>query len=188
MMNKLKRRLPPKSETIHLFLGCVFLIHIWSILMFLRKVPAYLGRMDLETMLGVFAYTQIYALIESVMILFILVSVGILLPKRYFRDNFLSLGLIYFLVTFIWMMPIHYSIRARFIYIFPLSQDIQLVLALVWVLLYFYIIYTVPVLIRRNKGLGRGIKAFINRTSVLSVMYLLVDFACLITVFYRNIR
>jgi hypothetical protein len=74
------------------FASCVFPIYGWSILWFLHKLPSWLQYLDFWDSVSIFAYTQAFALLESVVVLFVLVVLSIVLPVRFFRDKFAAQG------------------------------------------------------------------------------------------------
>ena len=110
-MRFLKERVPTKREAALLFVACVFPTHVWTMLHFLREVPAYLRRMDLVDVLGVLAYTQVFALLESVVLLGLLILISIALPRRLFKDKFVPQGTVLIFTMFLWGALAYYQAR-----------------------------------------------------------------------------
>jgi hypothetical protein len=88
----LRRKLPARRDVFSVFASCVFPIYGWSILWFLHKLPSWLQYLDFWDSVSIFAYTQAFALLESVVVLFVLVVLSIVLPVRFFRDKFAAQG------------------------------------------------------------------------------------------------
>lgn len=75
-----------------LFAAVVFPIHAWAILQTLQEVPAWILRLDSWDLTGVLAYTQLYALAESITVLLLLVVAALLLPGRLLRRHLVAQG------------------------------------------------------------------------------------------------
>ena len=184
-MRFLKERAPTKHEAALLFVVCVFLTHVWTMLHFLREVPAYLRRMDLFDVLGVLAYTQVFALLESIVFLGLFVLISIALPIRLFKDKFVAQGTILMFTTFLWGAPAYY--QARIMQWLSPGLTAYIFLVGFWIISYFAVNGGLLILIRRDKKVDDSINAFVERLAVLSSVYLLVDILSIFIIIYRNL-
>jgi hypothetical protein len=162
-----------------MFASCVFPVHVWSILNLLKEVPAWVLRLSSWELVGVIAYTQAMALLESVMILLILILLAAILPAWFFRDKFVAQGSMWVLLTSGWTVAAHYN-----------YETIRLWHAkefLFWVTLYLISIGVSYVLIHRYKKLQELVYSFAERLTVLSLIYVSIDFLSVAIVALRNI-
>jgi hypothetical protein len=179
-------RLPAKKELVRLFMAVAFPIHAWSILMYLRRVPAYQGRMDTATMVGVFAYAQAFALIETAIVTVIVILLALSLPKVFRKRSWTTQGTALTLVAFIWMLPTHYSIRQRIMQFLP-GIVVQSMVIFIWLLSFAGAAIRSQALLRSNVRLNARFGALIDRLLPLSAFYLLLDAASILLVLFRNI-
>lgn len=185
ILHTLKNRVPTKREVSLLFSACLLLTHTWTILHFLNKVPSYMIRMSLFDLFGVFAYTQVSALLESILLLSFCVCVSIALPIRLFKDKFIAQGTVLLSITFLWGAPaVYHSNIMEWQSWGPIADLMGIGL---WSISYVAVICWLFVLIRRKKVFEEGIHAFVERSTVLSTLYLLVDVFSLSVVVCRNL-
>jgi hypothetical protein len=153
--------------------------------MFLHEVPAYMRRMGMGDMLGIFSYSQAFALIESILVLGALVFVCIELPRRMFKDKFVAQGTIFMFVTFVWIIPVHYQVQI--LDWLNWNMIIYQVGVLVWIVTFFMAIFGFSFLVRRSEKFEQGINTFVEKLVVLSVMYIVIDIFSFFVVIYRNL-
>ncbi len=179
-MSKTRPILIPTSEIVLVFAACVFPIHAWAILNVLREVPAWILRLTTWELIGVIAYTQAYALLESLVVLIILVVLGLLLPARLFRKKFIAYSTMLVLITTIWAVLAHYNdgyIRLMdFLHFLP------------WLGLYFLSIGIGYLLVWRYDRVASSIQAILERIMVLSFIYVFIAIFSVFVVIFRNIR
>lgn len=88
----LKNRLPTKHEGFLVFITAFVVIYVWSTLAFFNYLPGWMLFLDAWTIAGIFAYSQVFALFESLLVLLILLVIAAALPGRLFRDRFVAQG------------------------------------------------------------------------------------------------
>jgi hypothetical protein len=184
-LTALKSRFPSLPDSLSLFLLCVFPIHIWSLIAFLREVPGYVLRYTVWEMISILAYVQVFAFVETGLVLIILLALAFFLPRWILLDRFVAQGTLFVLVTTLWIVPIHYQSRIAT----ALSLDVTgyLVMIWFWIMSYLAVLVGFSILLRRRDRFETGITGFVERLALLSVAYLLVDFASLSIVTIRNI-
>lgn len=88
----LRNRLPTKHESFLVFTTAFVIIYSWSTLAFFNYLPGWMLFLDTWTIAGIFAYSQVFALFESLLALLFLVVVAAALPGRLFRERFVAQG------------------------------------------------------------------------------------------------
>ena len=101
-MKHIKNRLPDRKNLILFFLACIFPIHLWAILQFLREISSYILWLSWFEIISVFSYTQAIALVESSFAFIGLTFLAFYLPRKFILDHFLaqSTTILLFIVTF----------------------------------------------------------------------------------------
>lgn len=161
-----------------MFAACAFPIYVWAILSVLRQVPAWMLRLSSWELVSVIAYTQAFALLESVFVLFCLLFLGAVLPAQLFRDKFVALGSMAVFVTAAWAMIAQYNSEKTSLWG---PKDF-----LPWLVLYSVSIGVPYLLIRRYERLEESVIAFVERLAVLSFFYVSIGVLSVIIVVLRN--
>lgn len=175
----LRRKFPARQDVFSVFASCVFLVYSWSILWFLQKLPSWLQYLNPWDNISIFAYTQAFALLESVVILFVLVVLSILLPVRFFRDRFAAQGSVMVFVAACWAVLLRafdLGLRSWGLNEFLLGLALS----------------PVPIgascaLVHCSDRLARAIEAFAERLTVLLYIYVPLGLLSLVLVVARNI-
>jgi hypothetical protein len=174
-----RERLPSLSDAGDLFAVCAFPVYIWSIIAMLRELPAWILRLPLWDVVGLVAYTQAFALVESLLFFAGVVGLSLVLPAVWLRQRLPLQGLL--------LVVVATAVTATFHYAEHTLRSFGLVglglLALMPLLLFAAGSY----LIRRYGWLEKGALAFVRRVSVLSYLYVSVSFVGLLIVIVRNI-
>jgi hypothetical protein len=141
--------------------------------------------MEIRDLIGVFAYTQVSALLESILLLGIFVILSIVLPKNLLKDCFVVQGTILVFIAFLWGAFAYY--QARILQHFSWSLSIYLVLFSFWIISFFASVIGLSILARRNKKFADSIQTFVEGLVGLSVVYFSVDVLSLFFVIFRNL-
>ena len=127
--------------------------------------------------IGVVAYVQAFALVESIVVFLPLVLLSLALPPSWFRDRFVGLG-----------VGIVYLSAAWFV-LAQLNEDTLRTWGsrelLPWVTAYAASLLLLGVIIHRNPRLDVMIGSFVERVSVLASAYLVFLLAALVIVLLR---
>lgn len=173
-----RQRLPQRSQTMAVFAACALPIFAWSIIRVLRELPSWLLRLSVWDLVGVLAYTQAFALIESVVLLVGILVLSILLPARLLRDELVPVATALVLLASFWMILIHfYGERLR---------DLGAPILLVTVFLILASLLITYALTLRNQRLSQVVSLFNERLSMLSYLYLSIGTLSLLVVLLRN--
>ncbi len=174
-----KRRYPFRQEIIYALAACIFPIQVWSIFNMLKEVPAWILRLSIWDLIGVIAYTQAFALLESLIVLFLLLLLSTVLPWQLFRENFLALSTVVVFFTSTWFILAHFN--AETVRLWGARQFIP------WILVYLFTIGIAYLLVQHFKRLEEIINSFVQRLSLLSFVYIFIDILSVFIVIIRNI-
>jgi hypothetical protein len=190
-----QQHFPSRADLIAMLMVCAFPTHVWAYIVFLYEFPAYLMRLDAMDILGILSYAQVHAFMESLLILVLLVLVAVVLPRNWFRQYFLLQGTILVLASAIWVIPIHFWLwKMRLQNVLTNSSLSNLTnLWHLWLPLFtwlFIFLIVIIVLLRKLRQPGKldlMLRSFVDRLTVLSTIYLLVDVIFIAVVVVRNL-
>jgi hypothetical protein len=129
---------------------------------------------DTWDLIGAFSYTVTFALLESVIILFALVTLATILPRRLLRDRFVAHATAIVLLTAVWVIADQLRL-------------IRFVGSPFWPFLYLVSMAILYLLICRYQILQGAIDSFAERLTVLLYLYVPVAFLGLLVVIVRNL-
>jgi hypothetical protein len=174
-----RRRFPNRQEIFKAFAVCVFLVQIWSIYNVWHAVPSWVLAMDAWTLVGTIAYTQAFALFESLLVMILMVLMAVILPGKWYRERFVAQSSIAIILA------AAASVLAHFY-----GQDWGMWNTrgfLTWLGILFCLIVVAFLLVYRFKGLQRGLEALADRLIILSSVYIAIGLVSLVLVLIRNI-
>jgi hypothetical protein len=96
-------RVPDTNQFLPVYGLIVMLVYGWSLYQFIWNLPSWLKFLTLGEIGSVLAYTIVTDLAESLLILMGLIIVSVILPKKWFRDDFIVRGggsVLYLLILF----------------------------------------------------------------------------------------
>lgn len=174
-----KSRRIPRNELILVFAAVAFPVYTWGVIRFLEQLPAWLYYLNVWHVLSIFAYTQVFALVESLLIAVVLVLVAIVLPAGLFRNAFVPTATAIILLNAAWALVIQYNDGA-------LRQLPARQLAL-WAAAYAISLLTTWFLLRRWRPFRQTLHTLAEKISVLLYLYLLLSAASLLIMLIRNL-
>jgi len=169
-MIALSERLPPRHELFLVLAACIFPIHFWISIVLLYKFPSLILKANLWQIMGVFAYTFAFTLIESLLIFGSLVMIAIIFPTKFFRARFVHRGT---------LIAISIAVSALIINFWVLAENkwIISIIAISFLLLLIY-------LSQRPKE-SKLMNSFAERLTVISIIFIFTD---MLSVFYIILR
>lgn len=178
-MATFRSRLPQTHDIMLVLACCMLLVFSWSILWFFQKMPGWLPFLPLWEVLSIFAYTQMFALLESLFVLLLLVVLAVVLPPRFFRDSFVAQGsMLLFMTAFwiilfqsIWFNVVEWAAGKLFL----------------WFTLALFTLLISSFLVHRSKRLRKVLFALADRISVLLYLYVPLGVLGLAVVVARNL-
>ena len=85
------------------------LVYGWSLYQFFWNIPSWLKFLTVGEISSVLAYTLATDLVESILVMFGLVIIAVVLPSKWFRDDFIMRGGISVLYLLIFFMVISHN-------------------------------------------------------------------------------
>lgn len=167
------------KEILPVLAAIILVTHIWSILHVLEEIPAWVMRMDLWELAGAVSYTQVATLVESLLLLAGVVIAALLLPRRFFRDDFVVLGSLFVITLSLWTVVIQQAFKA-----IQAAWPLPILIGAVPFLLSFVGVYH---LARRSPRVRETTRKVLDRVSILAWFYLAVDFIAILVIAVRNI-
>lgn len=154
-------------------------VHIWAIFNVLREIPAWILRMNFWDMIGVVAYTQIFALFESIVLFVLFLLAVVLLPVNWLRKDVVVSSAIIMFALSVWLVVLHFHANWLF--------DRNFSLLSIW---FVTLVVTLPLLLlltKKRKSMRLSITNLMGRFAVLAAFYLLIDAFSLAIVLFRNL-
>jgi len=168
-----------------MFAACAFPVHTWSILILMWELPAWIIRLDLWELLGVIAYTQAFALVESLIILLGMLLLTALLPRKWFRNGALDRNKVVALNTVVVFSVTVWVITAQVNY--EVVRTLSMRSLLPWLIACLASIALIYILVYRYKKLETLIVSFVDRLLTLATVYLFMDILSILVIVVRNI-
>lgn len=179
MLATIKERMPPREQNLLVFAVCAFPIFAWSIISALRQIPSWSLQFDLWELLSMFAYTQVFALLESAIIFGLLWLAAVLLPGRILRERLVAKSALVMLAATVWFIYLHLNdnfIRAReFLPLALWAGSLLLALTVGFIL------------VHRSARVRQSIHAIVERLAVLSAIYVAIGVISVVIVAIRNV-
>jgi hypothetical protein len=176
----LLHRLPSARDTRHAYLACLVPIVAWSAVHLLRDgLEGWSRQMRLWDVIGVVAYVQVFALVESVVVFLPLVLLSLALPPSWFRDRFVGLGTGIVYLSAAWFVLAQWNDATLRTWG---SREL-----LPWAAAYAASLLLLGVIIHRSPRLDVMIGSFVERVSVLASAYLVLSLAALVIVLIRTL-
>jgi hypothetical protein len=177
-MDIIRNRLPSTRNMILVFSVCAFPVFVWSILHLLYQVPGWLIQLNTWDLIGFIAYTQAFALIETLIIFILLVLLSVILPAQLLRAKFAAQASMIILLSSAWSIFLFYNSEI----IYKATR-----VRLFWLALCLASIGAIYVLIQRYTKLETRICSILGRLQPLSLIYIAMGFLSLIIVLVRNV-
>jgi hypothetical protein len=182
-----------RAKLWNLFLIAAFLLHVWTIILFLDDFSWVAERTKTWDAIGAGAYGLVYALLESGVIFLALALAGFLLPKRQPEDKRIATLSTLYLGSALWAIAAQlYSLHAFGVPSILIFLSIRIGHPL-WVLygcaialIGLTVIIPAAIVYRSDRASVMMIN-FIDRLSVLVAIYLVLDIAAILIVIGRNL-
>jgi hypothetical protein len=174
-----------------IFSVCVFTTHVWSIINLLRVVPSLLLMASTSEIIGVVAYTLVFTLLESILILGFVLIASLVFPSKLFKGKFTATMASLVLFTAVWSLPFHFG-GTILLFITQFVQGMALIFLIVvflslWGTFYIIVLLKLPKSLSSDENLETKVVSFMERLVVLSAIYMVFDILGVIVVSIRNI-
>jgi hypothetical protein len=182
-----------KGDIFKLFLVCVFPIHIWSIVMFLRDFDWISERTNSWDAVGVGGYALLLAFIESIIVFVIFFVLSFLIHKTWKPDTRLAIMSVLIFVISLWAIFTQGFFllggnlpKSVFEFLVNSGHPFRYIYGTAWSVVFITVAAPVFFLLR-SKKLVKGFLAVIERIALLSGLYLVLDFIGIVIVIVRNV-
>jgi hypothetical protein len=167
-------------EDLLLSFGAIaFPLHVWAMINILAILPAWLLRLSTWELAGAISYPLVDALLESCILWIGLVGLSIILPKKWFANQFVGLS-----SALLWLL-VAWAVVFQFFFDRILLLDTELVL--IGLLLMAFSFVLVNWIVHRPGRVEGWIKEIAQGLVVLAYIYLLFDLVGLIIIVIRNL-
>lgn len=170
----LRTRFPDKHTAFKTFVAVAFPVHIWAVVVTLQRFPSYLLYLKISEILGIVAYTLSSALLESIIITILLIIIGAGLPQRIFKEKIAPQAAL--------LTPVVLVVADS---VQRLGSTLQEWIA-IWVLGMIPILMIVS-LVSKFQKLSEWLTKYIDRITILSLVYVFGDLLAVVIVICRNL-
>ncbi len=98
MLAALKARLPNMRNIVTVYAVAMFLVYTWTLYISFWKLPSWLYFLRISEIISIYAYAFLVNFLESILLLFIVLLPSIALPRRWWRDSFISKAFVLILI------------------------------------------------------------------------------------------
>ncbi len=181
------------GEWFKLFLVCLFPLHVWTLLMTFRDINWVAERSDMWDAIGFSGYAMLYTLVESAFLFGFVALLSLLVPRTWgYLLKFNTLSLTAFVLAgwsimeqliliVLWTPLRHLAASLPFLVTSPFLRNG------VFALLVTLTILLPLLLMRRSTKLQQTVYDLLDRLTLLSGLYLIIDAAAIILIIVRNI-
>lgn len=173
ILKSLRDRLPSRGDIFLVFLFCTVPVHSWSIYHFLKEVPAYTLRMTLGEVISIFAYTQAFAFLESLVLLGLLLIIALILPKGYFSDKYIPQCTLFIILLFSWLTLSNSLVQVNAQLILTMGGPLSIIL--------------LSTLMHRIQKFEILLRTFAEKLTVLSVFFVALGIMSIVIITCRNL-
>lgn len=174
----IKERFPSLNELMPVYSIAVVYIYGYSIVRFLWRLPSLLNYAPLGEIGVTFSYLMVVTLFESILVVSVPIFLGFILPKKWFRDRFVSKGgwIIVLGLGYLTYISSQIIVDAPFPYSY-----------FRWSPLVFFIIFGVVLLFDRINFLTKAIETVADKFVVFLFISMPISLVSLLVVIIRNI-
>lgn len=161
------------------FTAALIVIQLWAFYVLFWEIPALRNRETTASLLGIIAYIQAFALLETVLITLFLAAVGLVMPARVWGvGEWATHASAWLWVSGGWAAVVHFSEQS------PLAwSGGELVL---WGGGYLLSCLLATLGVRRFTAVSTAIGRFVTSLTVLAQVYLALDLLSLLVIIGRN--
>lgn len=178
-MATFKQRLVSRKEILLVLAAGAFPIYSWAIVLFFERLTGWLYYLNIWEILSIFAYTQLFAFVESLAVVTGIVLLALVLPSRLFRETFVPTGTAIVLLTALWAMVAQFNDSTL--------RELPMRMLAVWFMLYLATIVVAWFLLYRSPRLRRAVQTLAERMSVLLYLYIPLSALSLLVILWRNL-
>ena len=179
-----RNRFPEKQSIYNLFIAVVFPVHIWAIIIVLQQVPTYILYLKASETIGTIAYTMAFILLECISITFVFILIGALLPQKLLKQQIVAQAAL--------LVPLALCI-AYFIHVLDSISFVMFQNYIpnrfwfgIWIV-GFIPLLIVSYLIRKYQRLPELLMKYVDRVTIVSLIYIFGDLLAVLVIIWRNV-
>lgn len=183
MKNILKRYMPSKNQIASIYSIQVLLVYSWVFVLFLYDLPRWILFLSPLEIFIVFAYSIVFAFLDSVLFFFILVPLSVLFYNKYLKEKYVPVLGSITLTSYFWIvfLRIVYQKEIRYSLIWVDDRF------LVWIVLSMASILLIALAVYLNDKFQNFFLLFAEKSLVFLYLYLPISVICILVVFIRTI-
>lgn len=170
-------RLPKQKDILPVYAVIVLMVYGWTIYKFNYYLPGWIFFLNIGEVLTVFAYSVTINLFESVVVLLGVITVNVLLPRKWFAEVFIARGTSLSVLVLGLMMYVANQFKTKEYYPSEIIHWLPVILFLMGVFVYF---------LGRVRFLSNAIELFADRAIIFLYISIPVSVFSLIVVVIRN--
>jgi hypothetical protein len=163
------------------YAAAVFPIYGWAILRFFGRMRGWLIHLNIWDVIGIFSYVMLFAWIESLLVLIVLILLSAILPAGFLRERFVAQSSLAVFLTSGWAIVAHYKAGVGEILPWTLKTF------LLGAALYLVSIGVSHFLLRFFEPLEDSVNSFAERLTVFLYVYLPMTLLAVVIIILRNI-
>jgi hypothetical protein len=172
------KRLPTQKEVTPVYAVIVIMIYGWTILKFNYFMTGWLYFLNIGEIVNVFTYAMTVNLLESLVVLLGVATIGFILPRKWFADAFVARGAGFSVLILALLMYVAEQFEAKDYYPADIIRWFPFILFLM--LLFVYILGRVQVT-------RKAIEFFADRAIIFLYVSLPLSGVSLVAVLLRNV-
>ena len=174
-----------RYELVQIFAFCVVATHSWTLINMFQDVASWSLSLSIWDLIGTVSYTLIALLFETSVFFLLLMGLGILLPRKLIRDQYVTIsGIIVVEATFLSMVLKPYlemGFDAYTLRLFSFLITMLVLLALIILLI------QIPIIIVGISRIEKIVSRIADSLITLAFVYIFVDLVGLLIVIIRNV-
>jgi hypothetical protein len=176
-------RLPSREELRLVGSVCLFGMHLWAVPVYLRDLSIWLRFLEAGEVVGTSGYVFGFLLLESAAVAGVLTLLAALLPRKWFRQQFVPQALVWLTATLLFILPFHFNK-----WLFSMLASVERLLAFfaIWLVLYAAVLLFSGGALRRWAKARGALETLARNTQVLAALFFLLDAAAIAVIIARN--
>lgn len=171
--------LPGRESILSVYALCVVIVYSWTLAVSFWKVPSWVYYLRVGDLLSIYAYSFLVDFIESILLLSLMLFLSIVLPKKWWKERFVSKSTAV-ISCLLGSMMVRISA-----YLDPNLREEFVFGQLKWFLSTLLIIIVACWLFSSTPWLRRGVEMLLERLTVFLYLYLPLTAIALILVVFR---
>lgn len=178
-MQNLKRYFPAGSDIFSVYSVIVFWAYSWCVLIFMFNFSSWILKVPSSEILGYFSYGLLFAFLDTLFMIAILLALSAILPGSWFRNDFVVSGTLAATSLFFWVTFFQVS--------FFVLMESSMMTALLILLVAVVILILSLIITRRFPLIRKAFQWFASACGVFIYVYGFLSVIGLVVVVLRNI-